>query len=209
MIIVFNTTDMVEVVLNAARGEGQGRNFKEHIPEVYSKVHNEYVRVGVYLKETQGLNYRIRFEEHTLQLQVKKPLADQYKILKVWTPKPAINTQIEMEEVDNSDIIKPSEEDTTKIKIILGNIKVDLDKDPKEIPEEILLEMTEDEQRAITEAFTGRMEEKIGNRLTITCGTRKDALLLAKWKGIQSSGTYTQNPLPECFTDVTWNTTHK
>ena len=43
-----------------------------------------------------------------------------------------------MEEVDNNDIIKPSEEDTRKITIILGDIKVDLDKDPKEIPEEIL-----------------------------------------------------------------------
>ena len=114
-----------------------------------------------------------------------------------------------MEEVDNSDIIKPSEEDTRKITIILGDIKVDMDRDPKEIPQEILLEMTDDEKKAITEAFTRRIEEKFGNRLTITCGTRKDALLLAKWKGIQSSGIYIQNPLPECFTDVTWNATHE
>ena len=111
--------------------------------------------------------------------------------------------------MDNSDIIKPSEEDTRKITILLGDIKVDLDKNPKEIPQEILLEMTNDEKKAITEAFTRRIEEKFGNRLTITCGTRTDAILLGKWKGIQSSGTYTQNPLPECLTDVTWNTTHE
>ena len=50
---------------------------------------------------------------------------------------------------------------------------------------------------------------KIGNRITKTCKTRTDALLLGKWKGIQGSGTYTQNPLPECFTHSTWNNTHE
>ena len=35
VIIFFNTTDMAEVILNAAREEGQSRNFKENIPEVY------------------------------------------------------------------------------------------------------------------------------------------------------------------------------
>ena len=86
VIIFFNKTDMVEAVIKAARGEGRSRNFKEHIPELYSKVYNEFIRVGVYLKENQGLNYRLRFKEHALQLQVKKPEADQNQILKICKP---------------------------------------------------------------------------------------------------------------------------
>ena len=35
VIIFFNNTEMAEVILNAARGEGQSRNFKENIPELY------------------------------------------------------------------------------------------------------------------------------------------------------------------------------
>ena len=76
--------------------------------------------MGVYLKENQGLNYRLRFEEHALQLQVKKPLADQYHIIKVNKPKPAINTLTEITKVDLSSIKKPSEEDTRKLTIIVG-----------------------------------------------------------------------------------------
>ena len=86
MIIIFTTTDMVETVQNAARGEGPGRNFKEHIPEAYAKVYSDYIKVGIFLKETQQLNYRLRFDEHTLQLQVKAPSSDQYRIIKVYTP---------------------------------------------------------------------------------------------------------------------------
>ena len=41
VIIIFTTIDMVETVLNAARGKGLGKNFKEHIPEVYAKVYSD------------------------------------------------------------------------------------------------------------------------------------------------------------------------
>ena len=147
VIIIFTTTNMVETVLNAARGEGLGKNFKEHIPEVYAKVYSEYIRVGLFLKETQQLNYRLRFEEHTLQLQVKKQTADQYRIIKVWTPKAAINTLVEIEELDNGEIIEPTEEDTQKITLTLGDIKMDQGKKPQEVPKEILTDMTTDEKR--------------------------------------------------------------
>ena len=70
-------------------------------------------------------------EQHTFQLQVKKPSADQFKIIQVWTPKVAINTLVEIEELDNSDIIKPTEEDTRKITLTLGDIKMDKEKKPR------------------------------------------------------------------------------
>ena len=103
---------------------------KEHIPEVYAKVYSEYIRIGIFLKETQQLNYRLRFEEHTLQLQVKKQTADQYRIIKVWTPKAAINL-VEIEELDNGEIIEPTEADTRKITLTLGDIKMDQEKKPR------------------------------------------------------------------------------
>ena len=105
---------------------------------------------------------------------------DQYKIQKVYTPKPATRVPLAIEQSDNSDIKQPSEEDTGKITIILGNLKVNLAKDPRTIPQEILDEMNNQEKNAITEAFKGRIEEKFGNRIEITCKTRKDALMLAK-----------------------------
>ena len=69
--------------------------------------------------------------------------------------------------------------------------------------------MSTDEEQAIKEALNIHIEHKMGNRINITCKTRDDALLLGKWKGIQGSGTYTQNPLPECFTHITWNSTQE
>ena len=86
------------------------------------------------LKETQQLNYRLRFDEHTLQLQVKHPSSDQFRIIKVWTPKAAISTLIEVEALKDGDIIEPTEEDTRKITLTLGNIKVDQSKEPQEVP---------------------------------------------------------------------------
>ena len=47
VIIEFTTTDRVETVQNAARGEGLGRNFKEHIPEAYAKVYSSYIQIGI------------------------------------------------------------------------------------------------------------------------------------------------------------------
>ena len=66
--------------------------------------------------------------------------------------------------------------------------------------------MNNQEKDAIEKAFMEGVEEKTGNRIEIVCKTREDALMLAKWKGNQTYGTYTQNPLPECFTHITWNT---
>ena len=204
VILIFNTKDMVETVLNAARGEGKGRSFKEHIPEAYSKVHSEYIRVGVFLRESQQLQYRIRFDEHTLQLQVKKPLDDQYKIQLHYTPKPAIRIPIDTsEEAYNTDVKPPTEEDTRKLTITLGKLKMEAETDPKTVPPEILNEMNDKEKDAINKAFSERVEEKAGNRIDILCKSRDDALLLANWKGNQTYGIYTQNPLPACFTHLT------
>ena len=81
-------------------------------------------------------------------------------------------------------------------------------RDPQEVPEEILAKMSTDEKVAIKEAFKLPIIYKNGNRLTITCKTRTDAILLCKWKGVQGRGTHTQHPLPECFTNATWKNTH-
>jgi hypothetical protein len=63
--VFFSTQEMAERILN--------KNFKENIPEAYSTAHSEYIREGLYLKESQALTYRIRYEGHILQLQVKNP----------------------------------------------------------------------------------------------------------------------------------------
>ena len=68
--------------------------------------------------------------------------------------------------------------------------------------------MNTDEKEAIGEAFKLPIIHKTGNRLTITCKTRTYAVLQGKWKGVQEKGTFTQNPLPECFTNTTWKNTH-
>ena len=107
------------------------KNFKEHIPEAYAKVYSYYIKVGIFLKESQQLNYRLRFEEHTLQLQVKKPSSDQFRIIKVWSPKAAIDTLIEVEVLNDGDIIEPTEKDTRKITLTLGDIGVDHKKNPR------------------------------------------------------------------------------
>ena len=210
VIMIFNTKDMVETILNAARGEGKERSFKEHIPEVYSKQHSEYIRVGVFLRESQQLQYRIRFDEHTLQLQVKKPVDDQYKIQLQYTPKPALRIPIDpSDEAYNTDVKAPTEEDSRKLTITLGRLEMETGTDPKIVPPEILDEMNEKEKDAINKAFSGRVEEKAGNRIEILCKTREDALLLANWKGNQNHGIYTQNPHPECFTHLTWDKQQK
>ena len=68
-----------------------------------------------------------------------------------------------------------------------------------QIPDEILEVMTEE---AIKEAFKIPPTIKLGNRITKTCKTREEALILGKWKGLQNKGTYTQKPLPKCFTNM-------
>ena len=64
--------------------------------------------------------------------------------------------------------------------------------------------MNPDKTKAIEDAFKKPHTIKTGNRITMTCHTRQDAQLLGKWKGLQEKGTYTQNPLPDCFTSTTW-----
>ena len=82
---------------------------------------------------------------------------------------------------------------------------MEMEEGPKTVPPEILDGMNTQEKEAIKEAFLEGVEEKTGNRIEILCKTRDDALLLANWKGNQTYGTYTQNPLPACFTHLTWN----
>ena len=77
------------------------------------------------------------------------------------------------------------------------------------MPDEILDFMTEEEKEAIKEAFKIPPSIKLGNRITISCKTKEEALILGKWKGLQNKGIYTQNPLPECFTDNTWKNTYE
>ena len=48
VMVFFSTTEMAERILNAARSEGQNRNFKENIPEAYSTAHNEFIKGGIF-----------------------------------------------------------------------------------------------------------------------------------------------------------------
>ena len=131
---------------------------------------------------------------------------DQYKIQNYYTPKPAIRIPIEPnEEPNNSDVKPPTEADTRKLTITLGKLKMEMEEGPKTVPPEILDGMNTQEKEAIKQAFLEGVEEKTGNRIEILCKTRDDALLLANWKGNQTYGTYTQNPLSACFTHLTWN----
>ena len=125
VVMEFTTTDMLETILNSARGEGMGKFFKQHIPEAYTKVYSNYIQIGIHMKETKQLNYRLRFEEHSLQLQVKEPSADQYRIIKLFPPKPVKNSKIEVQTLDDEDLIKPCEEDATNITIFLGEVKLE------------------------------------------------------------------------------------
>ena len=149
------------------------------------------------------MTFRLTFEDHSLHLQVKEPDSDLYRVIKIFTPKVTPNSITELEAMEQNDPIQPREEDTRKINLILGPIKLD-ETDESKVPDEILAEMTKVEKEAIKEAFKNHIVRPTAYRITITCRTRKEAVLLGKWKGMK--GTYTQNPLPDCFTDITWNT---
>ena len=206
VMVFFSTTEMAERILNAARSEGQNRNFKENIPEAYSTAHNEFIRIGIYLKESQGLTYRVRYEGHILQLQVKNPTTDQYHVVTAHEPSPVVN-DIEgiLSKIDLSCITQPPEEDKRKLTFILGDIKITTGAGPVKVPDEMLEKINEHEIKAIKDAFGIEIKKKPGNKITVTCKTREDALLLAKWTGIQERGTYSLNPMPECFIKLTWN----
>ena len=197
ILVFFSTTEMAERILNAARSLGQGRNFKENIPGAYSTAYNDFTRVGIYLKESQGLTYRLRYEGHILQLQVKNPKTEQHNTIDIYEP---VANDIEgiTSEIDLNCVNKPPEEDKRKLTFILGDIKIDTETLPIKVPEEILEKMDEDETKAMEAAFAINVEKKQGNRITITCKTRQDALLLAKRTGIQQKGTYSLNSLPDC-----------
>ena len=49
--------------------------------------------------------------------------------------------------------------------------------------------MGADEAKAIKDSFEAEIKRTPGNKIIVTCKTREDALLLAKWKGIQEKGT--------------------
>ena len=105
--------------------------------------------------------------------------------------------------IDLSCISEPPEEDNRKLTLVLGDIKINIEEKPVKVPEEILETMSANEAKAIKDSFEAEIKRKSGNKIIVTCKTRKDALLLAKWKGIQEKGTYSLNPLPECFINLT------
>ena len=199
-LVYFSTQEMAERILNAARSEGQSRIFKENIPEAYSEKHSEYIRAGFYLKESQNLNYRIRYEGHILQLLVKNPETKQYQVVDTYEPAIEENYCSETAaKIDLSCIAKPTEEDSKKLTIVLGKIELEEDFSPTKVPQEILDKMSPEEAKAIKGAFESNIQTKFGNKIIIICKTREDAVLLSKWKGIQEKGTYTLKPLPECL----------
>ena len=204
ILVFFSTMEMAERVLNAARSLGQSRNFKENIPAAYSTAYNDFTRVGIYLKENQGLTYRLKYEGHILQLQVKKPTAEQYKTIDIFEPAADDNEGTDSV-IDLNNISKPPEEDKRKLTFILGDIKMDTETTPIQVPEEIIDKMDSDEATAMKAACAIKVERKQGNRITITCKTRDDALLLAKWTGNQQKSAYSLNPLPDCIYNLKWD----
>ena len=204
ILVFFSTVEMAERILNAARSLGQSRNFKENIPAAYSTAYNDFIRVGNYLKENQGLAYRLKYEGHILQLQVRKPNTEQYKTMDIFEPAIDDNEGIDSA-IDLNGISKPPEEDKRKLTFILGDIIMDTETKPIQVPEEIIETMNSDETTAMKAACTINVERKPGNKITITCQTREDALLLAKWKGNQQRGAYSLNPLPDCIYNLKWD----
>jgi hypothetical protein len=106
--------------------------------------------------------------------------------------------------IDLSCISKPPEEDNRKITIVLGDIEINEENGPVKVPKEILDTMDTNEANAIKGSFDAEIKRKPGNKIIVTCKTREDALLLAKWKGIQEKGIYTLNALPECLINLKW-----
>ena len=204
ILVFFSTTEMAERILNAARGLGRGRDFKENIPAAYSTAYNDLLRVGIYLKENQGLTFRLKYEGHVLQLQVKNSTKDQYNTFDTFEPA-ADDIEGKATEIDRNCVSKPPEEDKRKLTFILGDIKMDTETMPIKVPDEIIDAMDQDETKAMKAACAINVERKQGNRITITCETRDHALLLAKWTGNQQKGAYSLNPLPECFTKLKWD----
>ena len=204
ILVFFSTVEMAERILNAARSLGQSRNFKENIPAAYSTAYNEFIRVGNYFKETQGLSYRLKYEGHTLQLQVRKTITEQYKTIDIFEPAVDDNEGTGSV-IDLKGVAKPPEEDSRKLTFILGDIKIDTETKPIEVPEEIIDTMNSDEATAMKAACEIKVERKQGNKITITCKTRDDAVLLAKWTGIQQRGAYSLNPLPDCIYNLKWD----
>ena len=204
ILVFFSAVEMAERILNTARSLGQSRNFKENIPAKYSTAYNEFIRIGVYFKESQGLAYRLQFVGHTLQLHVKKPNSDQYKTMHIYEPVADDNEGTDSV-IDLSDIAKPPEEDKRKLTFILGEIKIDTEKKPVQVPEDIINTMSSEEATAMKAACEINVDRKQGNKITITCKTRDDALLLAKWTGIQQKGAYSLNPLPDLINNLNWD----
>ena len=178
ILVFFNTIEMAERILNAARSLGMSRIFKENIPAKYNTAYNEMIRMGIYFKETQGLTYRLKYEGHILQLQVKKPTADQYKTIDKFEPA-TDDDEGTASVIDLNDIQKPPEEDKRKLTFILGEIKMNTEKLPIEVPEEIIGTMDSEEATAMKAACEINVLRKQGNKITITCKTREDAVLLS------------------------------
>ena len=204
ILVFFSAAEMADRILNTARSLGKSRDFKENIPAKYSTAHNELIRMGMYFKETQGLAYKLQFGGHTLQLQVKRPNSDHYKTMHIYEPVADDNEGTDPV-IDLSDIAKPPEEDKRKLTFILGEIKIDTEKTPVQVPEDIINTMSSEEATAMKAACEIEVEKKQGNKITITCKTREDALLLAKWKGNQQKGAYSLNPLPDLINNLNWD----
>ena len=106
--------------------------------------------------------------------------------------------------IDLSCITQPPEEEKRKLTFILGDIKITMGEGPVKVLDKMLEKMNENEIKAIKDAFEKEIKKACQQNYCNLQNHRKP-LLLAKWTGIQESGTHSLNPLPECFTNLTWN----
>ena len=103
----FTSTSTAEAILNVARGSGEGRHFKERIPEPYATVHSDCIRIGMYLRDERQISSRIRFVKHAIQLQGKKQGEEDFSTFKYYIPAPEKDQPKEEENLLNIPLIRP------------------------------------------------------------------------------------------------------
>ena len=166
VIVEFKTTTTVDTIINAARGQGVGGIFKEHIPDDYISAHNDFVKLSTYLREEKQYITRVRFVDHSLQLQGKLLSSEDYSIIRHFTPPPQKNKP--MEEDLNKLEIQLTNEDTMKVTMFLGKIIID-DATLTEAPKELTDNMVDPELGILIRAFQNTKTKLPGNILKLTC----------------------------------------
>ena len=101
-----------------------GKPLKEHIAEPFAGAHSDFVRTGMCLREEKGMSCRIKFCQHTLQLQREKSGSSEE--FDHYTPKPDEPTLEPLQKISTG----ITEEDLQKVIMNLGDIVVEEGNNP-------------------------------------------------------------------------------